>query len=59
MEEDITKYKTTKEQIEKQMKSENEKFSKFKQNVAKELTTAKKAANDKDKEVVKLKKDLK
>jgi hypothetical protein len=41
------------------MKQETEKFSKFKQSVNKELTNAKKLANDKDKEVQKLKKDLK
>ena len=51
--------KKTKEQIEKQMKNETEKFTTFKKTVAKELTNAKKLANEKEKEVFKLKTDLK
>ena len=51
--------KKNKETLEKQMKNETEKFSKFKQNVSKELTTAKKAVTDKEKELLKLKHDLK
>lgn len=41
------------------MKTESEKFSKFKQSVSKELTNAKKQVSDKEKELLKLKVDLK
>jgi hypothetical protein len=41
------------------MKNESEKFSKFKINISKELINAKKAMTEKDKEVSKLKTDLK
>jgi hypothetical protein len=40
-------------------KNETEKFSKFKQTIAKELNIAKKDANDKERAVQKLKIDLK
>ena len=54
MEDDINKMKKSKETIEKQMKNEYEKFSKFKQTVSKDLAVAKKAVNEKEKEVTKL-----
>lgn len=41
------------------MKAETEKFSTFKKTIGKELTNAKKLANEKEKEVFKLKNDLK
>jgi hypothetical protein len=41
------------------MKSESEKFNKFKQTVSKDLANAKKAVSEKDREVSKLKHDLK
>lgn len=47
--------KKTKDQMEKQMKTETEKFTKIKQKVVKELHHAKKVASDKDKAVFKLK----
>ena len=51
--------KRNKETLEKQVKTEVEKFSKFKQTVSKELTNAKKAMTEKEREVLKLKHDLK
>jgi len=41
--------------MENQMKSESEKFSKFKQNISKELTNAIKVKSEKEKEVIRLK----
>jgi len=51
--------KKSKDTIEKQMRNETEKFSKFKATVSKDLAQAKRAVQDKDKEVSKLKQDLK
>jgi hypothetical protein len=45
--------------MEKQLKSESEKFSKFKNVVSKELQTAFKVKSEKEKEVQKLRQDLK
>ena len=59
LEEDITRMKRTKEQIESKMRVETERFSKFKQTVARELTSAKREVNQKGKEVLRLKQDLK
>lgn len=54
LEEDISKIRRNKETLEKQMKNESDKFSKFKLNVSKELTNAKKAMTEKDKELSKV-----
>lgn len=51
--------KKKEEEIEKQRKTDNEKFAKFKQTFQQELTIAKKMANEKEKAVQKLKIDLK
>jgi|LauGreDrversion4_2_1035121.scaffolds.fasta_scaffold21231_3 hypothetical protein len=59
LEDDINKIKKSKETIENQMKKESEKFNKFKQAASKELTTVKKNITEKEKEVLKLKHDLK
>lgn len=59
LEDDINKMKKSKESMEKLMKTEVEKFSKFKSQASKELTNAIKAKSEKEKEVVKLRHDLK
>lgn len=59
LEDDISRMKKSKDTIEKQMRNETEKFTKFKQTVSKDLAQAKRAVQDKDKEVSKLKHDLK
>ena len=40
LEDDINKIRRSKDTMEKQMKSDTEKFTKFKQNISKELTNA-------------------
>lgn len=59
LEDDINRMKKNKETLEKQMKTESDKFSKYKQSVSKELLSARKAMTDKEREVSKLKHDLK
>jgi hypothetical protein len=59
MEIEITKMKREREELEKQKKYGEERFSKFKTTVNKDLLQSKKAAEDKTKAMVKLKSDLK
>lgn len=59
LEDDINKMKRSKENLEKQLKNDADRFSKFKQSVSKELTQARKAMTDKERELVKVKHDLK
>ena len=59
LEDDVAKMRRNKESLEKQIKSEWDKHSKFKQKFEKELINAKKANTDKDRELIKLKQDLK
>ena len=59
LEDDVAKMRRNKESLEKQIKSEWDKHSKFKQKFEKELINTKKANTDKDRELIKLKQDLK
>lgn len=59
LENDLIKQKKEKESMSQALKFENEKFSKFKKTLASEITTAKKQVQDKEKQVTKLKQDLK
>jgi|LauGreDrversion4_2_1035121.scaffolds.fasta_scaffold106559_1 hypothetical protein len=59
LEEDVAKMRRNKESLEKQMKTEWDKHAKFKQKFEKELISAKKAMTDKDRELMKIKHDLK
>ena len=55
----MAKIRRSKENLEKQLKSDGDKHAKFKQRFEKELINAKKAMTDKERELVKLKQDLK
>ncbi len=59
LESDILKMKKSREDMEKLMKQENDKFAKFKKKTVGELDNAKKSVIDKEKVVYKLKQDLK
>jgi len=59
LEDDVQRMRKNKESLEKQMKTETDKHTKFKQKFEKDLISAKKAMTDKEREVIKLKQDLK
>ena len=59
MENEIAKMKKERDELEKQKKYGEERFSKFKSNVSKDLQQQKKTAEDKTKAFNKLKVDLK
>jgi hypothetical protein len=54
LEEDINRYKKSKESIEKQLKSEADKFTKLRETLNKDLLKAKKDREDKEREVKEL-----
>ena len=59
LEDDVQRMRKNKESLEKQMKTETDKHTKFKQKFEKDLISAKRAMTDKEREVIKLKQDLK
>jgi predicted nucleic acid-binding Zn-ribbon protein len=59
LEDDVNKMKRTKETLEKQIKTEGDKHARFKQKFEKDLINAKKAMTDKERELQKIKQDLK
>ncbi len=59
LEDDVVKMRKSKETLEKQIKSETDKHAKFKQKFEKDLINAKKAMTDKERELQKIKHDLK
>ena len=59
LESDVNKQKLKREEVERAKKYDENRFFQFKQNVSKDLASEKKKINEKEKEMSKLKNDLK